>query len=62
MNLKDRTENVIGKAETLIAEKGVGSGYLTKAKKIQRNLNLGLIAVSAAAVTGVTLWILRGRR
>jgi hypothetical protein len=60
MSLKNRTqkelEAKIAEIESLIAKKGVGSDYLSKAERVQRDLNLALIMGGAAAVLGVTAW------
>ncbi|MCH2449032.1 MAG: hypothetical protein MK198_02685 [Gracilimonas sp.] len=60
MNLKKKTQeelqNKIKEIEDLIAEKGVGSDYLSKAERVQRDLNLALILGGTAAVLGATAW------
>lgn len=60
MSLKDKTreelENRIRELEDVIARKGVGSKYLQKAERIQRDLNLALILGTATAVLGATAW------
>ncbi len=60
MSLKNKTqkelEAKIKEIERLIAEKGVGSDYLSKAERVQRDLNLALILGGAAAVLGATAW------
>lgn len=44
--------------EDLIAEKGIGSGYLKRAERIQRDLNLALLLGSAAILLGITAFTL----
>lgn len=60
MALKEKTqkelEEKIEKLENLIAEKGVGSDYLSRAERVQRDLNLALILGVTTAVLGVTAW------
>jgi CHASE3 domain sensor protein len=60
MELKEKTlqeiEKKLDQIENLIAEKGVGSGQLKKAERIQRDLNLALIVGGAATVLGLTAW------
>tara|TARA_R110002049_G_scaffold300550_1_gene491498 strand:- start:590 stop:796 length:207 start_codon:yes stop_codon:yes gene_type:complete len=60
MSLKKKTQeelqNKIKEIEDLIAEKGVGSDYLSKAERVQRDLNLALILGGTAAVLGATAW------
>lgn len=60
MSLKKKTQNElqnkIKEIEDLIAEKGVGSDYLSRAERVQRDLNLALILGGTAAVLGATAW------
>ncbi|MEX0722631.1 MAG: hypothetical protein WD357_00465 [Gracilimonas sp.] len=60
MSLKNKPqkelEAKIAEIENLIAKKGVGSDYLSKAERVQRDLNLALVLGGAAAVIGVTAW------
>lgn len=62
MNIKDKTikelENKIEEIESVIHEKGLGSSYLSKAERIQRDVNLGLILGGATALLGVGAWLL----
>lgn len=62
MNLKKKTreelENKIEELENIIAEKGVGSGYLERAERVQRDVNLALILGGVTIVLGVTAWSL----
>jgi len=55
---KDELETRVQKIEDYIAEKGLGSTYLSRAKKIQRNLNLAIAVGSLITVAGITLWAL----
>ncbi len=57
---KEELENRIHDIETFINEKGLGSGYLNKAKKTQRNVNIALVAVGAITILGLTAWALGG--
>lgn len=60
MSLKKKTQkelkDKINEIEDLIAEKGVGSEYLSKAERVQRDLNLALILGGTAVVLGATAW------
>lgn len=60
MGIKDKTrkglEERVEKLERMIAKKGVGSDYLQKAERVQRNLNLALFLGTTAVVLGVTFW------
>ncbi|TVR78261.1 MAG: hypothetical protein EA412_09245 [Chitinophagaceae bacterium] len=55
---KDQIEKRLKKVEGFIADQGIGSNYLDKAKTIQRNLNLTLLAVSVVTIAGVVIWTL----
>jgi len=60
MDVKEKArkelEDRVRKLENIIAKKGVGSEYLEKAERMQRNLNLALIIGSTAVVLGITAW------
>jgi len=60
MNLKDKTreelEERIEELEDLIHDKGVGSAYLKRAERVQRDLNVALMLGAAATVFGLTAW------
>jgi len=60
MDVKEKTrkelEQRVRQLEDIIAKKGVGSDYLEKAERIQRNLNLALIMGAAAVTLGLTAW------
>lgn len=60
MSLKKRTrkelETKIEEIENLIHKKGVGSDYLSRAERIQRDVNLALILGGTAAILGATAW------
>ncbi len=60
MSLKNKTrkelEAKIEEIEQLIHKKGVGSDYLSRAERIQRDLNLALILGGTAAILGAAAW------
>lgn len=62
MSLKDKTreelENKIAKLENIIARKGIGSEYLSRAERIQRDVNLALVLGGITVILGVTAWTL----
>lgn len=62
MSLKNKTkkelQSRIEDLERTIAKKGIGSDYLSKAERIQRDVNLALILGGAATLIGVTAWTL----
>ncbi|REL37709.1 hypothetical protein DYD21_07965 [Rhodohalobacter sp. SW132] len=61
MSITEKTrkelEQRIEKIERLIAKKGVGSGYLGKAEKAQRDLNIGLLLGATTVAMGVTAYL-----
>lgn len=57
---KENLEQRIHDIESFINDRGLGSGYLNKAKKAQRNVNIALVAVGAITIIGLTAWALGG--
>ena len=55
--VKEELEGRIKYLENLIAEKGIGSKQLKKARKTQRNVNLAILAGSLITVAGITIWV-----
>lgn len=55
MDLKEKSRNEL---EQIIAEKGIGSNYLSKAERIQRDVNLALLLGTATAFLGLTAFTL----
>ena len=58
--IKAELEGRIEKLENLIAEKGIGSKQLTKAKNVQRNVNLAVFIGGLITIAGITFWALSG--
>ena len=62
MSIKDKAlnevETRIEKIERAIAKNGVGSNYLSKAERIQRDVNIGLALGGIALIAGATAWAL----
>lgn len=62
MNIKEKSKEEIvrriDELEKLIETRGVGSAQLQKAKRAQRDLNIGLMVGTAALVGGLTAWAL----
>ncbi len=60
MNMKEKTvskmEDRLNKIERLIAENGVGSDYLSRAERIQRDINIALFAGAVGLAAGVGVW------
>lgn len=60
MSLKEKTKdelvNRINELENVIKTKGIGSDYVQKAEKIQRDVNLGLLIGGATALLGFTAY------
>jgi hypothetical protein len=53
-------ESRLRKVEDLIAERGVGSSQLSRARTIQRNVNLAIAVGSIITVAGIAAWALSG--
>lgn len=62
MSIKEKAlnevETRIEKIERAIAKNGVGSNYLSKAERIQRDVNIGLALGGIALIAGATAWAL----
>lgn len=60
MSLKEKTrkelEERLERVERIIAKRGVGSGYLSHAEKIQRDLNIALMGGVTVIIAGITAW------
>ncbi len=54
---KEEIEDRLDKIEDFIAKKGIGSSYLQKAHKTQRDINLLLALGGIITVAGLTLWM-----
>ena len=57
--IKDELEGRIKKLENFVADKGIGSKQLEKAKHAQRNVNLAVFVGSLITIAGITVWALR---
>lgn len=55
-------EGRIKKIEDFIADRGLGSKQLEKAKRAQRNVNLAIFAGSLITLAGITAWALSRNR
>jgi hypothetical protein len=55
---KDGLESRVNKLENFIANRGLGSAYLSRAKKIQRNVNITIVMGIAITITGISIWAL----
>lgn len=53
---KEELEKRIQKVEDFISERGVGSSYLERARRLQRNLNIAIVMASVITLTGITVW------
>jgi hypothetical protein len=56
--VKTELEGRMKKIEDFIAERGLGSKQLQKARKAQRNINLAIFAGSLITIAGITVWAL----
>lgn len=55
---REELEKRIAELEGLISRKGVGSKYLEKARRTQRDLNIGLLLGAATTIVGIAAWAL----
>lgn len=60
MSIKDKTreelEAKVKELEGIIAKKGVGSEYVQKVERVQRDVNIALMLGAATTVLGLTAW------
>ena len=56
--VKTELEGRIKKLEDFIANRGLGSKQLQKAKKAQRNVNFAVFVGSLVTIAGITVWAL----
>ncbi|MFO7824516.1 MAG: hypothetical protein R6V72_11310 [Cyclobacterium sp.] len=54
---KEELENRLDKIEEFIASNGLGSTYLKKARKTQRDINLALVLSGVVTIAGIALWM-----
>jgi len=54
---KEELEERLEKIENFIAKKGLGSSYLQKAQKTQRDINLLLALGGVLTIAGLVLWM-----
>ncbi|MFZ6052915.1 hypothetical protein [Halocola ammonii] len=57
MGIKEKAKEVVDRTDDFIAEKGLGSSYLEKARTAQRNLNFAAAAASVVVIAGVAIWL-----
>lgn len=57
---KEELESRIEGIENFIAERGLGSTYLNRAKNVQRNVNLAIALGCVVTIAGITVWALSG--
>ena len=61
MDIKEKALNTIEERiediETAIRKKGIGSDYLSKAEKVQRDVNLGVVLGGATVLFGLGAWM-----
>lgn len=57
MDIKDKAKEAVDKTDDFIAEKGLGSSQLEKARKVQRGVNIAAVA-GVVIVAGVAMWLI----
>jgi len=55
---KEELEHRVSQIENFIADRGIGSSYLNRAKKVQRNVNVALVVGGAITAIGLAAWLL----
>lgn len=55
---REKLEKRIAELEGLISRKGVGSDYIEKARRVQRDVNIALMLGTATAIVGFAAWVL----
>lgn len=53
---KKGLEKGVQKIDKFIARHGIGSSYLTRARKIQRNINVAILVGVVTSVAGIFIW------
>jgi hypothetical protein len=56
--VKTELEGRVKKIEDFIADRGLGSKQLQKARRAQRNVNLAVFVGSLITIAGITVWAL----
>ncbi len=56
--VKTELEGRVKKIEDFIADKGLGSKQLQKARRVQRNINLAVFVGSLITIAGIAVWAL----
>ncbi|MBN2732601.1 MAG: hypothetical protein JXR26_09245 [Balneolaceae bacterium] len=51
-------ERRVKELEEVIARKGVGSDYVQKARRVQRDINIALMLGAATTIVGIAAWAL----
>ncbi len=54
---KGELEERLEKIEDFIASKGIGSTYLKKAQKTQRDVNVALVLFGIITISGLAFWM-----
>lgn len=66
MDIKKRTKEELAARikdlEDFIAKKGIGSDYLARAEKVQRNINVALFLGISVTVIGLSIWFFSGSK
>ncbi len=55
---KDELDKRINKIENFIANRGLGSDKLNKARRLQRNVNLAVVVGGIITIAGLAAWAL----
>ncbi|MBV6640953.1 MAG: hypothetical protein KI791_09550 [Cyclobacteriaceae bacterium] len=58
---KEELASKIKDLEDFIAKKGIGSNYLARAEKVQRNINIALFLGISVTIVGLSIWLFSGK-
>ena len=65
MDIKKRTKEELAARikdlEVFISKKGIGSDYLARAEKVQRNVNIALFLGLSVTIVGLSIWLFSGK-
>lgn len=53
---KEELDFRLQRLENFIADRGLGSEYLDRAKRVQRNVNLTIAVGSVITLAGIAIW------
>jgi len=65
IDIKKRTKEELAARlkdlEDFISKKGIGSDYLARVEKVQRNVNIALFLGLSVTIVGLSIWLFSGK-